>query len=75
VLDTDRVAVAVGFEDVSMLGTPAEYGTGITLPFATGNKHVHPEPGVSWPLRAVAVGADDIALEVVAQLMLGLRQR
>jgi hypothetical protein len=75
VLDSDRVVVAVGFEDVSMLGTPAEYGTGMTLPFAMGNKQVHPEPGDSWPLRALAVGADDIAREVVAQLMLRLGAR
>jgi hypothetical protein len=74
VLDSDRVAVAVGFEDVSMLGTPAEYGTGMTLPFGMGsNKQVHPEPGESWPLRALAVGADDIAREVVAGLMLRLQ--
>lgn len=73
VLDTERVAVAAGFEDVSMLGSPAEYGTGMTLPFAmSGNKQVHPEPTVAWPLRALAVGADDIAREVVADLMLRL---
>ena len=53
---------------------PAEYGTGMTLPFAMGsNKQVHPEPGESWPLRALAVGADDIAREVVAGLMLRLQ--
>lgn len=76
VLDSDRVAVAAGFEDVSMLGTPAEYGTGMTLPFGMGsNKQVHPEPGESWPRRALAVGADDIAREVVAGLMLRLQTR
>jgi hypothetical protein len=75
VLDSDRVAIAIGFEDVSMLGTPAEFGTGMTLPFAMGNKQVHPEPGESWPLRAIAVGADDIAREVVAGLMLRLKAR
>jgi hypothetical protein len=74
VLDTERVAVAAGFEDVSMLGTPAEYGTGMTLPFATGgNKLVHPQPSESWPARALAGGADDIAREVVAGLLLQLR--
>lgn len=74
VLDTERVAVAVGFEDVSMLGTPAEYGTGMTLPFMIGNdKQAHPEPTDAWPLRALAVGADDLAREVVAGLMLRLK--
>ena len=74
VLDTERVTIAVGFEDVSMLGTPAEYGTGMTLPFMIGsNKQVHPEPTDAWPLRALAVGADDIAREVVAGLMLRLK--
>ena len=74
VLETERVAVAVGFEDVSMLGIPAEYGNGMTLPFAIGgNKQVHLEPTDAWPLRALAVGADDIAREVVAGLMLRLQ--
>lgn len=74
VLDTDQVAVAAGFEDVSMLGTPTEYGTGMSMPFAIGgNKQVHPEPGESWPLQVLAVGADDIAREVVAGLMLRLQ--
>jgi hypothetical protein len=73
VLQSERVAVAVGFEDVSMLGTPAEFGTGITLPFAMGsNKQVHLEPTDAWPPQALAVGADDIAREVVAGLMLRL---
>ena len=74
VLESERVAVAVGFEDVSMLGTPAEFGTGMTLPFAMGgNKHVHLEPTDAWPLRALAVGSEDIAREVVAGLMLRLQ--
>ena len=74
VLDSERVAVAVGFEDVSMLGTPAEFGTGMTLPFAMGsNKQVHLEPTDAWPLRALAVGSEDIAREVVAGLMLRLK--
>lgn len=76
VLESERVAVAVGFEDVSMLGTPAEFGTGMTLPFAMGgNKQVHMEPTDSWPLQALAIGADDIAREVVAGLMLRLHGR
>ena len=75
VLESERVAVAVGFEDVSMLGTPAEFGTGMTLPFAMGaDKQVHLEPSDAWPLRALAVGADDIAREVVAGLMLRLHR-
>ena len=76
VLDSERVAVAAGFEDVSMLGTPAEYGNGMSLPFGMGGvKRVHPEPGESWPRRALAVGAEDIAREVVAGLMLRLQTR
>ena len=76
VLESDRVAVAVGFEDVSLLGTPAEYGTGMSLPFASGaDKQAHLEPSDAWPLRVLAVGADDIAREVVAGLMLQLRGR
>ena len=75
VLESERVAVTVGFEDVSMLGTPAEFGTGMSLPFAMGgNKGAHPEPTDAWPLRALAVGADDIAREVVAGLMLRLQK-
>ena len=74
VLDSERVAVAAGFEDVSMLGTPAEYGNGMSLPFGMGSaKQVHPEPGESWPRRALAVGADEIAREVVAGMMLRLQ--
>jgi hypothetical protein len=72
VLQTEQVAVGVGFEDVSMLGTPSPYG-GMNLPFGTGNKQVHLEPTEAWPLRAVAVGADEIAREVVAGLMLRLQ--
>lgn len=72
--ETQQVAVAVGFADVSMLGMPAAYGNGMTLPFATGGtKEVHLEPSEGWPLRALAVGADDIAQEVVAGLMLRLQ--
>jgi hypothetical protein len=55
-----------------MLGTPNPYG-GMSLPFAMGSKHVHVEPTHTWPLRALAVGADDIAREVVAGLMLRLQ--
>jgi hypothetical protein len=74
VLEAERVGVAVGFEDVSMLGTPTDYGNGMTLPFAMGgNKAVHPEPTQAWPVRALAVGADDIAREVVAELLLRLK--
>lgn len=73
VLESERVAVAIGFEDVSMLDIPAEYGNGMTLPFGIGgNKEVHLEPIDAWPLRALALGADDIAHEVVAELMLRL---
>jgi len=76
VLESELVAVAVGFEDVSMLGTPAEFGSGMTLPFAmNASKQVHLEPTEAWPLRALAVGADDIAREVVAGLMLRLQTR
>ncbi len=76
VLESERVAVAVGFEDVSMLGTPAAFGTGMSLPFAVGgNKQVHLEPSDAWPLRVLDVGADDIAREVVAGLMLRLNER
>jgi hypothetical protein len=76
VLDDDRAAIAVGFDDVSMLGIPAEYGNGMTLPFAIGGtKQVHLEPSDAWPLRALAVGADDIAREVVARLMLRLQAK
>jgi hypothetical protein len=75
VLESELVVVAVGFEDVSMLGTPAEFGSGMTLPFAMGaSKQVHLEPTEAWPLRALAVGADDIAREVVAGLMLRLER-
>jgi len=34
---------------------------------------VYLEPTDAWPLRALAVGADDIAREVVAGLMLRLQ--
>jgi hypothetical protein len=74
VLEAERVAVAVGFEDVSMLGIPAAFGNGMTLPFATGStKQAHLEPNESWPLRALAIGADDIAREIAAGLMLRLQ--
>jgi hypothetical protein len=74
ILETQQVAVAIGFEDVSMLGIPAALGNGMTLPFATdGTKEVHMEPSAGWPLRALADGADDIAREVVAGLMLRLQ--
>jgi hypothetical protein len=37
------------------------------------NKQVYLEPTDAWPLRALAVGADDIAREVVAGLILRLQ--
>jgi hypothetical protein len=76
VVESEQVAVAVGFEDVSMLGTPAEFGTGMSLPFAMGgNQGAHLEPTDAWPFRALAVGADDIAGEVVAGLILRLQKK
>ena len=76
VLEGERVAIAAGFEDVSMLGIPAEYGTGMTLPFAVGgDRQVHVEPIESWPLRALASAADQIAQEAVAGIMLRLNRR
>lgn len=73
VLNTEWVAIAVGFDDVSMLGIPSPHG-GMSLPFAIGgNKQVHLEPSDAWPLRALNVGADDIAREVVARLLLRLQ--
>jgi hypothetical protein len=75
-LDSERVAVAAGFGYVSMPGTPAKSGSGMTLPFGMGRaKQVHLEPGESWPRRALAEGADDIARELVAGLMLRLQTR
>lgn len=72
VLEGDRVVVAAGFANVTMLGFPTEYN-GMTLPFAAaGRKAVQPEPMVAWPRDALEVGADDIAREVVAGLMLHL---
>jgi hypothetical protein len=74
VLNAELVAIGVGFDDVSMLGIPAEYGSGMTLPFAMGaGKAVHLEPTDAWPTRALAVGAYDIALEILARLMLRLQ--
>jgi hypothetical protein len=73
VLEGDRVAVAAGFEDISMLGVPAELGTGVTLPYAgRGEHHAHPDPTRAWPLKSLAIGADEIAREVVAALLLRL---
>jgi hypothetical protein len=76
VIDTENAAIAVGFSDVSMLGIPNEYGGGMSLPFAmSGNKEVHLEPTDAWPTRALAIGAEDIAREVVARLMLRIHRR
>ena len=74
VVDSERVAIAVGFNDVSMLGIPS--GGGMTLPFAVGGGGpVRLEPTDIWPTRALAVGAYGIAQEVVARLMLRLNSR
>ena len=75
-LNAERVSIAVGFNDVSMLGIPTEFRNGITLPFAaSGGGPVHLEPTDAWPLRALAIGADEIAREIVARLMLRLGRR
>lgn len=74
-LDAERAAVAVGFNNVSMLGIPNPNG-GMTMPFAIGGRNeVHLEPSDTWPTRALAVGADDIAREIVARVMLRLNTR
>jgi len=75
-LNAERVSIAVGFNDVSMLDIPTEFGNGIVLPFAAaGGGPVHLEPTDAWPLRALAIGADEIAREIVARLMLRLGRR
>jgi hypothetical protein len=46
------------------------------LPFAgSGNKPMHLAPTDAWPTRALAVGAECIAREFVARLMLRLERR
>jgi hypothetical protein len=75
-IDSEKAAIAVGFNDVSMLGIPYEYGSGMSLPFAmSGNKAVRLEPTDAWPMRALAIGAEDIAREIVARLMLRIHRR
>lgn len=76
VLDSATVAVAIGFNNVSMLGIPNDFGGGMSLPFAmSGGKPVHLEPTDAWPTRSLAVGADEIGGELVARLMLRLQRR
>jgi hypothetical protein len=76
VLDSANVAVAIGFNSVSMLGIPSRFGGGMSLPFAmNGDQPVHLEPTDGWPTRSLAVGADEIARELIARLMLRLRPR
>ncbi len=76
VLDTPTAAVAIGFNDVSMLGVPNDFGGGMTLPFGfSGGKPAQLEPTDAWPMRSLAVGAEEIGRELVAQLMLRLKRR
>ena len=73
VITAEDAAVAVGFEDVSMLGIPGR-GSSVSLPFAAGgSRAVHTEPAEAWPTRLLAIAADQIATELVANLMLRLR--
>lgn len=70
--EAEWVAIGTGFNDVSMLGIPSSSGT--SLPFAMGGgSPVRLEPSDMWPARALSVGADDIANEFSARLMLRLK--
>jgi uncharacterized protein DUF4062 len=76
VLDSATVGVAIGVNNVSMLGIPNDFGGGISLPFAmSGSKPANLEPTDSWSTRSLAVGADEVGRELVARLMLRLKQR
>jgi len=68
---TEQTAIAVGIDDVAMLGVPS--GSAVSLPFASsGGRPMQLEPSDSWPTLGLAAAADDIAEELVARLMLRL---
>ncbi len=72
---SEYAAIAVGLNDVTMLAIP-NGPSAMSLPFAAGDAGpVHLEPTDSWPMQALAIGAPEIATELVARLMLRLRAR
>lgn len=70
----EDAAIAIGFDRVDMLGK-ATGPNGMTYPFMGRTGPVHLEPTDIVPTRALGVGADDLATELVARLVLRLEER
>ena len=71
----EEVAIAVGINPINMLGVPSGPNS-MSMPFAMGgDQAMHLESTDAFPLQAVPVGADDIAAELVARVMLRLKEK
>lgn len=73
-LGTDEAAVAIGLDRVDSLGI-ATGPTSMSYPFAGRSGPLRLEPSDSVPVRAIALGAEEIANELVARLLLRLNER
>jgi len=74
ILEIQTVAIAIGLDNVATIGIPAGPTT-MTLPFAGRGRELHVDPSDAWPSAVLAAGADEVARELVARLMLQLDRR
>lgn len=73
-IGAEEAAIAVGLNPINMLGEPGG-PTSMSMPFAMrGDQAMHLEATDAVPARALAVGAGDIAAEIVARVMLRLNE-
>lgn len=73
-IGADEAAIAIRLGPINMLGVPSR-PTSMSMPFAMhGAQPMHLDATDEVPTRALAVGADDIAAELVARVMLRLKE-
>jgi hypothetical protein len=70
----EDVAIGIGLDRPDSLVTPSGPGS-VTFPFSGRSEAIHLDPTEAVPTRALAAGADDLAKELVARLLLRLRER
>lgn len=70
----EQVAIAIGLDRPDSLVTPSGPNSA-TFPFMGRSGAIHLDPTEAVPTRALGLGADDLATELVARLLLRLNER
>lgn len=73
-LAADQVAIGIGLDRPDSLVTPSGPNS-VTFPFMGRSEAIHLDPMEAVPTRALGSGADELAVELVARLILRLNER